>query len=194
MAKAKKYYAVKGDSIESVIFHSWPECQEFVKGKSVKFKSFGSYEDAEVFAYDKEVYSEGIFIFVDGSYMHGKSKYGGWGFVIVQDGIELLQENGRTKNPAESRNIDGELEATINAVKWCEKHIPGKEVTLCYDYKGIAMWAKGYWKANKELTQNYKSFMMNKDWVNFKKVAAHTGNKWNEIADTLAKEGVFKSE
>jgi len=207
---AKKYYGVKnGPSNEAIIFDNWPKCQAFIKGKFVKFKGFKTLNEAKEFvgfafkgtskvkksqAKDTPLAKDakGIYIYVDGSYMHKKSKYGGWGYVIVKDGIELISACGRTEKIAESRNIDGELEATINAINWSKIHI-NEPVTICHDYVGIAKWGKGEWKANKPLTQNYKKFMENITGVKFRKVAAHTGNFWNEFADKLAKKGILDS-
>ncbi|MEO0598145.1 MAG: RNase H family protein, partial [Chloroflexota bacterium] len=45
-------------------------------------------------------------------------------------------------------------------------------------------------KANKPLTQSYRAFMQSHDIkVHWRKVKSHTGVKWNEVADDLAKKG-----
>ena len=52
------------------------------------------------------------------------------------------------------------------------------------------MWATGGWRAKNDLTQKYAEFMKNHGRVmdiSFKKIAAHTGDKYNEEADQLAK-------
>ncbi len=214
MAK-NNYYAVKGEGIEDQIFESWSECQAFVRGKYVKFRGFVSLPEARAFLrgeippktksipkkgeqeallFDiKPQKEDGIFVFVDGSYMHGKSKYGGWGFVVVKEDIELISAYGKTLEVAEARNIDGELEATMQALTWIEKNMPNEPVTICHDYVGIAKWAKNEWKANKPLTQRYKLFMQSFKKVKFRKIMAHTGNKFNEMADQLAKKGITES-
>lgn len=75
------------------------------------------------------------------------------------------------------------------AVKWSEVNgYPA--VKICYDYMGIEMWATGGWKANKDLTQKYAAFMRESSRrieITFQKIAAHTGDKYNEEADKLAK-------
>ena len=75
------------------------------------------------------------------------------------------------------------------AVKWCDKN-GYSAIEICYDYLGIEKWATGEWKAKNSLTKKYANFMKeNSDKLNisFKKIAAHTGNKYNEEADKLAK-------
>ena len=68
-----------------------------------------------------------------------------------------------------------------------------REITIYYDYEGIEKWADGVWKANKPGTQRYKAFIAekrNQITITFKKVAAHTGVKYNEMADMLAKKAL----
>ena len=54
------------------------------------------------------------------------------------------------------------------------------------------MWATKRWKRNNALTQQYAAFydsIKNRVRVHFHKVAAHTGDIYNEMADVLAKKG-----
>ena len=56
----------------------------------------------------------------------------------------------------------------------------------------LKMWATKGWKRNNALTQQYAAFYESiKDRVRvyFHKVAAHTGDTYNEMADALAKQG-----
>ena len=72
-----------------------------------------------------------------------------------------------------------------------EKHI--KSIDIYHDYEGIARWCTGEWKANKTGTQAYKKFYddLKKDvQINFIKVKGHSGNKYNDIADQLAKQAI----
>ena len=58
---------------------------------------------------------------------------------------------------------------------------------------GIEMWANGQWKTNKEGTRAYKSFINQirpRIAIRFQKVAAHTGVRFNELVDQLAKASV----
>lgn len=66
------------------------------------------------------------------------------------------------------------------------------ECSLYYDYMGIEMWATKRWKRNNALTQHYAAFydsIKDRVRVHFHKVAAHTGDTYNEMADVLAKQG-----
>ena len=54
--------------------------------------------------------------------------------------------------------------------------------------------ANNVWKANKPGTKKYKEFIVNKRRlidISFEKVAAHTGDTYNEMADQLAKEALL---
>ena len=69
----------------------------------------------------------------------------------------------------------------------------GHFIYIYHDYEGIARWANGEWKANKEKTQAYQQFIKEsreKIQIIFVKVAAHTGVKYNEQADQLAKKAL----
>ena len=69
-----------------------------------------------------------------------------------------------------------------------------KDLLIYYDYEGIEKWCSGEWKANKEGTIYYRQFCieaMKKINISFKKVKAHSGNKYNDMADKLAKQAVF---
>ena len=68
-----------------------------------------------------------------------------------------------------------------------------KDIVLCYDYQGIESWALGTWKRNNRITQNYNEFMQEKFKlikVRFKKIKGHSGNKFNDRADILAKKAL----
>ena len=87
--------------------------------------------------------------------------------------------------------MSGELLAAMYVMKYAvDQGIP--ECSLYYDYMGIEMWATKRWKRNNALTQQYAAFydsIKNRVRVHFHKVAAHTGDIYNEMADVLAKKG-----
>ena len=65
-----------------------------------------------------------------------------------------------------------------------------KKLDLYHDYEGIAKWCTGEWKATKPVTKRYKEFydsIKNKLDVRFIKVKGHSGDKYNDRADALAK-------
>lgn len=129
-----------------------------------------------------------ISIYTDGSF-NGKNY--SWAFVVVNDNNTILFENsgrGKNKEACSMYQIQGEIEAVMNAVAWClDNNI--KEVSLFYDLIHLRHWALGEWKRNNIFTQRYYDFMqkvftvLKVDWV---KVKGHSGDYWNEYVDTLA--------
>ena len=58
-----------------------------------------------------------------------------------------------------SRQINGELESTIHALRYVLEHlneIDDKKITIFYDYEGIEKWATGEWTARKDVAIDYK--------------------------------------
>lgn len=192
MAK-QKFYAVKKPS-GCFIFNSWAECEKETKGvKGVLFKSFSSQEEASAWlsGVDAPV-PEGLRVYVDGSFLSGYP-YAGWGFIAVNGNEELARGSGITELPAESRNIDGELCAALHAMEWLASR--GEQGVICHDYEGIARFAKGEWKAKSPVAIRYATAAEPyKGKVFFEKVEAHSGHKWNELVDKLAKDAIEKAK
>lgn len=66
-------------------------------------------------------------------------------------------------------------------------------IAIYHDYEGIARWCLGDWKTNKEGTKAYKAFydgIKDKLHVRFIKVKGHSNDKYNDMADMLAKEAL----
>jgi ribonuclease HI len=128
--------------------------------------------------------------YVDGSVIEGKAR---WGLIVVRDDIELWRNCGELEGEINSmRQIGGELKGCIEAIRYARFH--RVKVRIFYDYLGIEMWVadlfnKPCWRANNEWTQKYREFVVkNREFVHeFKKVKAHTGNRWNEAVDVLAR-------
>jgi ribonuclease HI len=127
-------------------------------------------------------------IYVDGSYMNGAT---GYGAVILKDG-RVVDELCGAVDAAEvnnTRQIAGELIAVREALNWCVKHAINA-VSIYYDYLGIEKWATGKWKTNQPLTKDYARFVGECPIkVRWHKVDSHTGDRWNDRADALAKKG-----
>ena len=188
-----KFYAIKGPNGNRIVT-SWPECDSLVRGvKGVLYKSFGTREEAEDWINGVEsAIKPGLRIFVDGSFTPSYPK-AGWSFVVTEDDREVARGCGVTAFDAESRNIDGEVMASFQAMKWLDAN--DRTGTICHDYEGIARWAKGEWQAKSNIAKMYvaaaKPYL---NRVQFEKVAAHTGVKWNELVDKLAKEAIAKAK
>ena len=66
-----------------------------------------------------------------------------------------------------------------------------------YDYEGVEKWVTGVWRAKTLLTSKYAAHMQEagkKVKISFCKIAAHTGNHYNEEADQLAKSALLKMD
>jgi len=127
-------------------------------------------------------------IYADGSYLVGVT---GYGAVILKEGNVIAELSGSV--PASevggTHQVAGELAAVKESLKWCQEHSID-EVSIYYDYLGIEKWATGRYKANQPLTQEYARFVRECGIrIHWHKVAAHTGDRWNERADALAKKG-----
>ena len=189
----QKFYAVKSDN-EKKIVTTWTECEKLTHGvKGVLFKSFATREEAEAWLDGMEAPApDGIRVFVDGSFSPGFA-HSGWAFVVTDNDKEIARGSGITAFEAESRNIDGEVMASFQAMRWLDAH--DMNGVICHDYEGIARWAKGEWQAKSNIAQMYvKAAKPYLHRVQFEKVAAHTGVKWNELVDKLAKEAIAKAK
>jgi len=127
-------------------------------------------------------------IYVDGSFINGAT---GYGAVILKNGIVIDELCGRVdaSDVNGTRQVAGELFAVREALAWCRSHSIG-EVDIYYDYLGIEKWATGQWKTNQPLTKDYARFLSSCPVrIHWHKVDSHTGNRWNDRADALAKKG-----
>jgi ribonuclease HI len=184
-----KVYAVKFSNGAQWLGDTWADCEKQIKGKGgVKHKSFAKIEDAKAWLHGAGLTRKGLRVYVDGSFMP-TSQYAGWSWVAVDDDVEIACEFGKTPYHAVSRNIDGELYAAWQAMEYLAK-IQRKGI-ICHDYQGVASWALGEWKANSVVAQVYISKISDlKRWATFERVAGHSGDRWNDKADELAKKAI----
>lgn len=190
-----KYYAVKKGR-QVGIFHTWDACKAQVDGfKGAIYKSFATRKEAEDYlAVTKKVLTEeGLVAYVDGSF-NAKTKIYGYGCVIMEKGQVVKKIYGKGSHPdyVGMRNVAGEIFGSEVAIEYAIAQ-GYKQVTIYYDYMGIEKWANGEWQANKPGTKAYVAKV--KDYraaiaITFKKVLAHSGNTYNDMADGLAKKAV----
>ena len=207
---ATKYYAVRNGRSTGV-FLTWAECQKQVTGfPGAVFKSFTTIEEAEAFVSEQtlrwqtkaeeedrllEIFEkepDALVAYVDGSYNVADGSFS-YGMVLIHGGIEQsFCQRFEDEELATMRNVAGEIKGAEAAMRYAVAHGFSK-LYIYHDYEGIARWCKGEWKANKDGTKACKAYydsICDILQVMFVKVAAHTGDKYNEIADKLAKQAL----
>ena len=136
---------------------------------------------------------------VDGSY-NIRTRHFSYGIVFFTGAVDSegnrqeLHFSKEFDHPelAEMRNVAGEIMGAAEAMKMADK-LSIKELTIYHDYEGISKWCTGEWKAKKTWTQKYRDFYRNISKnvnINFVKVKGHSNDKYNDLADALAKKAV----
>lgn len=207
---AKKVYAVRNGRRPG-IYQTWAQCQAQVKGFSgAVFKSFPTLAEAEAYMQlpgssgpaamkettgtagaAKEPQTEAV-AYVDGSYQAERKRFA-CGVVLFHDGKEEhFSEAYDDPDLAQMRNVAGEIKGSQKAVQYCLDH-QIKSVTIYHDYEGIAKWCTGEWQTKKEGTKAYKDFYERARAqvdIRFVKVKGHSGDRYNDLADRLAREAL----
>lgn len=207
-----KYYSVyRGKSGTPKIFKTWDECKKEVIGcKGAIYKSFKTEKEAIEFLTimsnssgkintqdleknEEDILNKGLTIYVDGSFAVDKGNFS-YGLVALKDGAVIYKDNGVgfDEEAIPLRNVSGEVLGAIKAVDYAIEN-NYREVKIAFDYQGIESWALGTWKRNNKITSNYHEYMkkkMSEINIKFFKVKGHSGNKYNDVADKLAKEAL----
>jgi ribonuclease HI len=143
------------------------------------------------------VLSDDIYhVYVDGSWKKGKPEIAGWAFIVLDSKFNIFKEQSGVIECV-SRQVDGELYATLKSLEYISKLKSVCKIKLYYDYAGIEAWANGSWKAKSEIAleyvkrlEKYKTLL---ERVTFVKIKSHAGlDKWNDRVDLLAKSEVDK--
>lgn len=205
---AQKYYAVKV-GMTTGIFETWEECKASVDGyPGALYKSFKNLSDA--YAYmgwegkqlslfdmnedtsDADIpFSNSVkaIAYVDGSFNTATNEFG-YGVVMFHDGRQIhLSDSFNDEEMASMRNVAGEIYGSMAAMEYAIKNNVSN-LTIYYDYMGISKWCTGEWKTNKKGTILYKKYYdqaKKKVNISFEKVKGHSGDKYNDLADSLAK-------
>ena len=213
MAKKKIYAVRKGH--KTGLFTTWAECQKAVSGYSgAEFRGFTEKEEALAFlnmettgnvSDDKakeaagivEVPENMVIAYVDGSFEKSIGRYAFGCVILTPDGQEIRKSgSGSDSAGVAIRNVAGEMLGSMTAVNWAiENKYPAVEIR--YDYEGVEKWVTGVWRAKTPLTSKYAAHMQEagkKVKISFCKIAAHTGNHYNEEADQLAKSALLKMD
>ena len=214
ISMAKKVYAVRKGRTTG-IFMSWDDCKAQVDGfAGAEYKSFADPSDAMEYlglkagadtadgAAEKLTKRtvpgvNSVRAYVDGSFDAANGRFS-CGVVMVMTDADGNSETAEfnaafdDEEAAKQRNVAGEVMGSRLAIEYCLKNSINK-VEIYHDYEGIGAWADRRWKANNPLTQGYRDFVaearQNME-ISFVKVKAHSGNKYNEIADKLAKKAL----
>lgn len=190
-----KYYAVRKGKVPG-IYTSWDECKIQVHGfKGAIYKSFTNLKDAEKFLNPKEeeaiIDENTVIAYVDGSFKEKDMAYGSGVVYMTKNGTEEFYKRYEDSFVCH-RNVAGEVKASELAIRKAIEDRKEK-IYIHHDYQGIASWAEGEWKTNNELTKSYKIFIeeaKKKIEIHFIKVKGHSNDKYNDLADKLAKKAV----
>ena len=140
----------------------------------------------------KVLNDKSITAYVDGSFNVETGVYSFGCVFLPEDGtVRVLCGSGNDPENAKQRNVTGEMLGAMNAVL-CAIKSGYKAIDIYYDYAGIESWVTGAWKSKNDLTRSYAMAMrgwMSRIEISFHKVEAHTGDKYNEVADKMAKRG-----
>ena len=206
----KKFYAVKVGRVPG-IYGTWDECKLQVDGyPNSEYKGFARLSEAEnfvgpevlesmklnsdVYAHEENAYTPledgyAVKAYVDGSYDVATGNYAS-GAVILLDGKTVELSKLYTDDAGgKLRNVAGEIKGAELAIEYCKKQ-GIDSVVIYHDYLGVGKWADDEWKANLDMTKAYKSYIREcrKNMrINFVKVKGHSGDKYNDMADALAK-------
>lgn len=200
---SEKLYAVRKGRKRG-IFDTWEECKCQVHGYAgAEFKSFKNRREAEEYLdavqadCEREnkadiVDADTIIAYVDGSYNGSETDFS-YGMVIL-DGCEEYKFSKKIsdRNLAKMNNVAGEIAGAMAAMEYALLHNK-KKVIIYHDYEGISKWCLGEWKTNKEGTIAYKEYYnqaKRKLKIEFVKVKGHSNDKYNDMADALAKDAL----
>ncbi len=141
-----------------------------------------------------------ITIYTDGA-CSGNPGPGGWGAVLIY-GTRIKEISGGEENTTNQRM---ELTAVVEALRALK--VKGWDVVVYSDsayvvnafgQDWVSRWQKNGWKnskkedvANQDLWKTLLA-LMNKNRVRLKKVKGHSGDKWNERCDELARDAIKK--
>lgn len=213
MQQKKKFYAVRKGR-KTGIFTSWADCKAQIDGfPSAEYKGFVTREEAEAFLNiiaDKVTKApagntnedniedlvrsnpDTAIAYVDGSFSQASGEYSCGAVLFYHGKAYKFSRKFNDPEMAEMRNVAGEIMGSVSVIQYCMNNSI-KKLIIYHDYEGVAKWALGLWKANKRCTQDYASFCRSAAAqvdISFRKVKGHSGDKYNDMADKLAKEAL----
>ncbi len=210
---AQKFYAVK-QGRKTGLFTTWDDCKAQVQGYSgAIYKSFPTLQEAQQYLWgdgssnaaesNKPAGSAGVVepspaademvAYVDGSF-HLQKRMFAYGAVVFYNGKEYrFAGSDADAELSEMRNVAGEIRGAEKAMAFALEQ-GARVLHIYHDYEGIARWCTGEWQAKKTGTQQYRAFYQKVRQqgldVKFHKVKGHSSDKYNDLADQLAKEAL----
>lgn len=203
MSSKKKYYACAAEN--GIIYDTWQKCKDKTHGKSYEFKGFNTLDDARKWLADRgyntpelperEIKhnntgsgqtSDLYTVYTDGGCDVNPGGRGGYGIVILHGDDHPVKAKGGFRCTTNNRM---ELMAAIKGLQM----IPdGSSVKVISDSQYLVKTMNGVWKEGKnfDLWNELRKCIRNKEKVQFQWVRGHNGNKYNEICDSLATEGM----
>lgn len=188
-------------------FATLEEAEAFIRGTSenvCRERTDGDRREGDVFrecdfactnqkiSQQSQYQNDTVIAYVDGSYNIATKEYSYGAVIFYQGKEEHFSKKFSNPERASMRNVAGEIEGSMCAMNYCmEQNIP--KLIIHYDYEGIERWCTGDWKANKEGTIAYRDFYkeaVKKTDIRFVKVKGHSGDKYNDLADRLAKQAL----
>lgn len=186
-------YAVRVGRVPG-IYDTWDECKKQVeKYSGAEYRKVKSLEEGRKYitgGFRSPEYG----YYIDGSFLSKSNDYGY--SVVVCDRNIIYQEYGKVpKEFRQSRNIGAEFYAALRAIEIIKVVGSVVEPIIYYDYQGIEKFVEE-WEPRTEIARLYKMKVNNLlestgARVRFKKVEAHSGDEYNNLADNLAKQGAY---
>jgi len=182
---------LKDKSIEDTLFLLWEKGlkeSELIDNESQDKEDSCERNGAKEKGCEKDRYE----IYVDGSFVGDNV---GFGVVILKNDKVVRELSGTVTDEVfkGSRQVGGEIMAVMEALAWCRNNNIDN-VSIYYDFENLKKWATGEYSANIPMTRLYREFVQNCGVnIQWNKVAGHTGVRWNERADELAKKGASMS-
>lgn len=206
---SKKYYAVRIGR-KAGIYDNWTDAKDQVHGyPNAIYRSFKNLQEAKEFMNPDTMQDintssvptepkatddpDTVIAYVDGSFQKSTMRYS-FGAVLLQNDqvIETLSRVGDNPRYQDSWQIAGEVFGALHAIQWAIEN-NFKKIIIHYDYIGIKHWALGEWRTNKPVSIDYAEAyqkLASQIDIEFVKVKAHSGVKYNEMVDQIAKDAL----
>lgn len=206
--QAKKYYVIKNGK-EIGIFIDEKVYLEHTKGyKGAVCKSYKTLGNAMLFltsnemkrakieppviSKNKTIDTNECVAYVDGSFDHKENIYS-LGIVLFYDGKQIeIQQAMKDPNWLKYGNVAGEVFAARTAVQEAKKR-GAKSIKIYHDFNGLSECLDENVKTTATIWKTYKKSMkkLKKDIdFEFEHVKAHSGIKYNNLADRLARAAI----